>query len=155
MDGNIEYDLNFWNEIEKEVNASIPEVIKIFFSKCGFDCRMSLLNIKIEDVQKVEQFISENYKELLKNCLKKQPIYNEMKYNRGQAFEFLPGHRNCIITVSEILASVHKTASIICQKSGKSMDLLPSELANEMKSSLCNSIVKWAKRKKLNASVNK
>lgn len=152
MDENSECNFEFWKEVEKEINEQIPELVKILLTKCGYDSRISLANIKLEDVCSIERYVTENQKELLKQMLTKQSAYSDLKINRGQ-FEFLPGHRKRIIAIGEMLASGREAVITNLKERVKLIEPLPNELSTELKNELCNSIVKWAKGKRLNNNV--
>lgn len=163
MEDEIKNNLEYWDKIEKEIDEPIPELIKVLFTQCGYNSRMSLQNINLQDVIAVEQFVSENHKDLLKQTLKSHPEYSNLKINRGQLFEFLPGHRKRITAIGEFLSSCrgNETNSpkiqqqIQHQKYNKKMQPLSDELSYELKAKLLSGVVKWAKGKKLAGSVNK
>lgn len=157
MEENSELKQEFWKKIEEKISESVPELVKLLLTKCGYDSHLSLRNIQLEDVSTIERYMTENHKELLKHMIKQQPEYSDLKINRGQPFEFLPGHRKRIITIGEILTSDHESTTSHFKGTVKLLESrlepLPDELSTRMKSELCSNILKWATGKKLNVCV--
>lgn len=154
MEGNIQCNLEFWKEIEIEINETIPELLKVLFTKCGYDSRMSLRNIKLDDIITVERFVAENLKDLLKQLLDTQAEYSNLKLFRGQSFEFLPGHRKRILAIGEILADGREIALSHRKENETFLRPLQGELSSRLKDELFNNIMKWAKSKKIDRSVS-
>lgn len=140
-------DDNFWKKIENEINEPIPNLIKFVLSKSGYNSRICLRNIKHEDVIIVEQFVTENLKDIAKQ-VKNQAEYNDLRINQGQSFEFLPGHRKLIINIGENLAAAtsHQVGS------GEILHKLPAD--ETLKKELHGIISKWLINKAVDASVS-
>lgn len=143
--------LSFWEEIESEINETIPHMLKVLFTKCGYDSRMSLRCIKLEDIISVEKYVTENFKELLKQLVDEQPEYSDLKLIRGKPFEFLPGHRKRILAIGEIL-----TAGLgAVRENETSLQPLHNAQSAQLKGELYNNIMKWTTGKKLDKRVSK
>lgn len=146
-----ECDSEFWNQIENEIKESIPTLVKILLTKCGYNSRTCLRKITLEDIITVERFVTDNCKEMLKH-VKIQPEYVDFKINRAQSFEFLPGHRKFIVNMGEIL-TIHKDTKRTRHETEEWQQPLSEDLSARLKNLLCNNIVKWATNKKLHESV--
>lgn len=151
MDDKSESD--FWKEIEDLINEPVPELIKFLLTKCGYNSRTCLRNIKLDDVIVVEQFVTYNIKEILVH-MKNQPECSDLKIHRGQPFEFLPGHRKFIVNIGEILAADRKVTSCDFEK-GEEVRPPSEEDSARLKKELCDSILNWAGKKNFDESVSK
>lgn len=147
-----ESELDFWKEIEDLINEPIPDLIKFLLAKCGYNSRTCIRNIKLDDVIVVEQFVTDNFKEILKHT-KNQPEYSALKIHRGQPFEFLPGHRKFIVNIGAILAADREATSCDLEKVEEVRPPWEEDSAR-LKKELCDNILKWAERNFFDESVS-
>lgn len=148
-----ESDSEFWKEIENEINEPIPKLIKIFLAKCGYNSRICIRKITLDDVILVEKFVTDNCKEMLKH-VKNAPEYADLKIHRTQSFEFLPGHRKFIVNIGEMLA-YNLDSKNNHPETDEWRQPLTDKRSTQLKNEFFSSIMKWARNKKLNQSVNK
>lgn len=144
MDPQCDYEPKLWQEIEADINDCIPELIKIVLSKCGFESRLSLCNIGVDDINALEKFATFNMKDQLKQLLKNLPEYNHTKITRDEPFKFLPGHRRIIVEIGKILSSIREATASQQAKTAKLFVPVPEATVTNLKELLCNNILKWA-----------
>lgn len=108
---------DFWQEIAADTKCEIPEVIKFVLPKCGYNSRLSLCNVSIEDIVAIEKYATESFKHELKHLLKSLPEYNVMKITKEESFKFLPGHRRIIVQIGSNIAA--SGAHCTCPNSGQ------------------------------------
>lgn len=146
-----DYDRNFWVEIETEVNESIPELIKIVLSKCGFESRLSICNVNVDDIKTLEDFVNEKIKDKLRPLLKNLSRYDITKISREEPFRFLPGHQRTIIEMGKVLAASRD--ALTSQQKKIFIARVPMADTANLKNQLCGNIAKWAKNKLIDIEV--
>lgn len=80
----------FWTEFEHFLGDRYPKFLINILLNCGFDSKVSLLNINAEVVKQIEDYVNKN-RYLLKNTV----------YEENEPFEFLIGHKVLITSIPE------------------------------------------------------
>lgn len=89
-----------WSNIEEIVGESIPMCIKKILLCCGYDTILSLQNISVETVNRIEKHVNEH----VLNIVQEFDCCHESFYKDQTIFTFLPGHRDLLITLSKVLS---------------------------------------------------
>lgn len=82
--------LDFWKEIETEVNESIPDLVKVLFTKCGYNSRMTIGELLAANREGAITYMKESIKPLqplpieLSNELKKELYNGIVKWATGK-----------------------------------------------------------------------
>lgn len=103
------FNCEFWKEIEKEVGGLIPNMIKIVFSKSGYEHHFSLQNLTNSDINEIEEYAMNKLKDKLKRWLKSDSNYEHLNPSE---FAFLPGHRKIICIISQKLTAAKEVKSV-------------------------------------------
>lgn len=103
-----DFNCQFWEEIEKEIEGKIPNMIKIVLSKSGYEHRFSLQNLTISDINDIEEHAKNQLKDKLKRWLKSDSNYEHLN---SSEFTFLPGHRKLICIISQKLSVANEVKS--------------------------------------------
>lgn len=143
MQPECDYDRNFWEEMETEINDSIPEIIKIVLSKCGFDSRLSICNINVDDIKILEDFAHKKMKEKLKPLLKNLSGYDITKISREEPFRFVPGHQRTIFEMGKVLASSREALTFEKVKHITTRVPMSDTARTNLEIPRCNNIANW------------
>lgn len=164
----IDYNKDFWCEIEEEIGGNIPDIVKVVLSKCGYEIRVCLGNLTNVDIGDIENHARAHLYDKLKRWLKNDKDYEKMSPSE---FMFLPGHRK-IISLIQTKLSAAPTSEIISVSTANSTEpetepdpLMKSRLdvlnltmsiAQEaaLESELCKHIRGWMVNKNFHASVS-
>lgn len=94
---------NVWFNLELYIGYEVPVCLKMLLWKCGYDSMFSVKQICDERIQELEKFIQEKRTEIF-------PLLNEDNdislYKKQKTFEFLPGHRNILLHLSQNINSM-------------------------------------------------
>lgn len=92
----------FWSKIEQIVGESIPMCIKKILLCCGYDTMLSLENISVETVNRIEKHVNEH----LRHIVQEFDCCHGTFYKEQTTFKFLPGHCDLLITLSRTLSKL-------------------------------------------------
>lgn len=98
---------NFWHSIETLIeNSVIPNCIKTILFNSGYDTSLAIASINEGCVVEIENYINANgnFIEIVKDL---QCCHSELYKDgvRRKTFRFLPGLKNLIIKIAEIVAN--------------------------------------------------
>lgn len=95
----------FWTALavafEKKNGTKIPKCIQFLLKKAGYSNSHSFKNLDGNNVDFIESFLDEN-----KQILKQLKGRHSQTYKSMNVFKFLPGHRNVILSILEVLPEV-------------------------------------------------
>lgn len=94
----------FWLKIEEIIGEDIPECIKKILSSCGYDTVLSLQNISLETVKRIEKHVNEH----LCNIAQELNCCHKDFYMMQREFKFLPGHSDFLIGLSRVLSKCNQ-----------------------------------------------
>lgn len=95
-----EYNNVFWNELESEMDQTIPEIIKSILAKTGFESEFCLINITSDDILNIESCIDKNKTLWIQKSRHDYfAVYGH--YSKKSKFKLLPGHTKIIYGISE------------------------------------------------------
>lgn len=86
----------FWSNLEKDINQSLPEVVKNILKTTGFDSEICLKNTTSDDILNIEDCIDKNKVQWAQKYSK---LYGP--YSKKSKFKLLPGHSKIIFEISE------------------------------------------------------
>lgn len=89
-----------WLKIEQIVGENIPMCVKKILLCCGYDTMLSLQNITMETVNHIEKHVNKHFS----NIVQEFDCCHGTFYKNQTVFEFLPGHRDMLITLSRALS---------------------------------------------------
>lgn len=96
----------FWNELEVELDETLPEVVKNILSRTGYENLFGLRHISNKDISDIEEHINSNDKTWFKKLIE---LYGG--YSPRLRFKFLPGHRKIVFQVSDHLQNKARTTA--------------------------------------------
>lgn len=129
-----------WSDVEKIVGECIPTCVKTILSTCGYNTRMSLQNISLQSLLKIEEHINKYSRGVIQtlNCC------NAEIYKQQNVFKLLPGHVDLLIEIPKILTQKHgKKFGITFTPKCKEFDLLEA-IENSGLSVILKEMVKTA-----------
>lgn len=93
-----------WNKIESFIDEKLPECIKIILSLCGYNTMSSFRKINLESVTQIERAVNTHFQQQIRELKCCHSTY----YINQTDFEFLPGHRDLILSLPEYLPPIEK-----------------------------------------------
>lgn len=118
---------NFWKAVatayEKQNGESFPKCLRFLMEKAGYNSSPRLKNMDENRVSSIETFFDASKQILNKLCGR-----DSLTYKRMQTFKFLPGHREIILSIPEILPEVEaSTQRAIPKSKSKAVDKCSKE----------------------------
>lgn len=95
---------NEWSDIETFVGYKVPMFLKLILWESGYDCMISIKEITNDKIIKLEDFIQKKRNKILYKILSDLEKLNKSDdslnaYKEQQLFQFLPGHRNILLSL--------------------------------------------------------
>lgn len=90
-----------WSKIEEMIGENVPMCIKKILFSCGYDTLLSLQNISMETVERIEKHVNKH----LRNIAQELDCCHKEFYMEQTVFKFLPGHCDLLITLSRVLST--------------------------------------------------
>lgn len=87
-----------WSEIEKIVGECIPECIKEILTSCAYTSLSSLKGICAENIVQIEKYVNTK-----RDVIANLKCSHSETYKKQCEFQFLPGHRNFILTIAKTI----------------------------------------------------
>lgn len=91
----------FWLKVEEIIGENIPMCIKKILLSCGYDTMLSLQNISLGTVERIEKHVNEH----ICNIAQEFDCCHKDFYMKQTVFKFLPGHCDLLITLSRVLSN--------------------------------------------------
>lgn len=90
-----------WAHLENFVGHNVPMFLKLLLWKCGFDSMISIKQISSVQIGKIEEYIQTKGNQKLFEILLELDDNDSsvMVYKNQQIFEFLPGHRETLLSL--------------------------------------------------------
>lgn len=101
-----------WNKIENVINEKFPECVKKILSLSGYNTLSSFRKINSESITQIERTINTYFREQICELTCCHSAY----YINQKEFEFLPGHRDLILSLPEYLPPIGDFAEDFTQK---------------------------------------
>lgn len=132
----------FWSKVEEIVGESVPMCVKQILSSCGYNNILSLQNISIETVNRIEKHVNEHSRDIAKDfdCCHKE------FYKKQTVFKFLPGHFDLLIEFSRELAKHNIANESKVDRNCESLDLIQAVENHPSLSVILKEMIKTAIR---------
>lgn len=91
--------MSVWTKIERAAKTKIPEFLKGILKENGFDTEWSILNLKDNNLESIENFINEN-----KDNFRR--FFEGTKYENCETFRFDIGDRNSLLSLQTRLKEI-------------------------------------------------
>lgn len=116
---------NVYAELERKLGEKLPGGIQKILESTGFENKSSLLNINIDSIKDIEEYINEN-----KYILEKTSY--ELCLNNNYVFKVKPGHRAFILNIPKVLNSSKKKIESVLKKNNRQKNVF-----NTCRSNIC------------------
>lgn len=126
-----------FKHIEKVIAEKIPGGLDKIIEKSGFDTRISIENLTIEDIQSIEKYVDEN-KDIL--------IGKSYGDQNNSSFKFKPGHKTLLLSLPKLLQEYNgnrKTKKKHKERSENQVGVNTEGEDEQLKTELLNKVVKF------------
>lgn len=96
-----------WPKIEVIVGKEIPNCNKKIMTSCGYDTIVSLKNISLESILRIEEHINERLKNGFIDITQGLDCCHQDFYKKQVKFKFLPGHQEFLLALPNYIHHVN------------------------------------------------
>lgn len=132
----------FWAKIDGIAGEVIPMCIKKILSSCGYDTLLSLQNISLETVNRIERHINEHFIDIIQEF----DCCHQEYYKEQTIFKFLPGHSDFLIALSRKLSTCEPCCEPTCESKYESFDIIRAVEDHPSLSLILKEMIKTALR---------
>lgn len=119
-------DMMLWQKIENFIGESIPQCIKKILISCGYDTMNSIQNLSHEGIAIIENHINSGNRKVITEL---SCCHSEF-YIKQNTFHFLPGHRDFLLGMKNVLSKIDVNAQCSDQIDFSGFSVILKELVN-------------------------
>lgn len=104
-----------WFELEQFVGYKVPMLLKLLLWKSGYDSILSMKQISMQNIGKLEEFIQKKRNQIFGQIFAELNHIDEIDrsvdiYENQEVFELLPGHRTILLSLPNYIDRMQSNA---------------------------------------------